>query len=72
MRKPMSLLQVIQYYEEKVEEMRRDEISDDFQCKNGEPPKTQIVDKDKLREALKMVEEEIANSDSADDLNCMC
>ncbi|KAG5543813.1 hypothetical protein RHGRI_016536 [Rhododendron griersonianum] len=37
--KPMSLLQVIQYYEEKVEEMRRDEISDDFQCKNGAPPK---------------------------------
>lgn len=39
MRKPMSLLQVIQYYEEKVEEMRRDEISDDFRCKNGAPPK---------------------------------
>ncbi|XP_058223293.1 protein FAR-RED IMPAIRED RESPONSE 1-like [Rhododendron vialii] len=39
MRKPMSLLQVIQYYEEKVEEMRRDERSDDFRCKNGAPPK---------------------------------
>ncbi|XP_058181349.1 protein FAR1-RELATED SEQUENCE 5-like [Rhododendron vialii] len=39
MRKPMSLLQVIQYYEEKVEEMRRDERSDDFRCKNGAPAK---------------------------------
>ncbi|KAF7143262.1 hypothetical protein RHSIM_Rhsim05G0133900 [Rhododendron simsii] len=39
MRKPMSLLQVIQYYEEKVEEMWQDERSDDFRCKNGAPPK---------------------------------
>ncbi|KAI8556312.1 hypothetical protein RHMOL_Rhmol05G0242900 [Rhododendron molle] len=35
----INFFKLIQYYEEKVEEMRRDERSDDFRCKNGAPPK---------------------------------
>ena len=35
----MTLIQVVEFYEEKVVEMRQNEINEDFCCKNGMPSK---------------------------------
>ena len=35
----MPFIQVIEFYEEKVTQMRQDETNEDFYCKNGVPVK---------------------------------
>ena len=39
MKTSMSLIEVIKFYEDRIAQMRQDEINEDFCCKNGAPRK---------------------------------
>ncbi|XVF29370.1 hypothetical protein REPUB_Repub15cG0115300 [Reevesia pubescens] len=70
----MSLIQVIQHYEEKAKEFRQEELNQDFRCKNGAPSK--VNSRGILKHALsvytltmfKRFEEELMDSIG---LNCV-